>query len=365
MSESVTLILLAAMAGAMASWLLPRALAADAMAVFTLAVLAALSPETACWLVAAALLARACFWAGDRFGGKGWLLAGLVVALVASLVLAEFSDGYLWIGLSFAALRLVHVAADWWMGRMAAPDLRDLARYLFFLPVVTVGPVHRLPNFQRQIERRRFDWADLLTGLERCLVGLFMAHVLGEVLVGRLDGDLLARKGVPPGFLRDWLVSAIDWVKLYLVFAGLSHVALGTSLMMGLRLEENFNQPWRAANLLDFWSRWHMSLTQWSRDYAFRPVMALTRSPVVGLLAAMLVIGLWHEFSVYYLLWSFWQAMGVMLSRALGRVMPLGGLPVVPGRVLVFAGILGWLSLARPAITLLLGTANDTALALF
>ena len=78
---------------------------------------------------------------------------------------------------------------------------------------------------------------------------------------------------------------------MFFSFAGLTSLALGLSLMMGLKLEENFNRPWAAKNLIDFWSRWHMTLSNWCRDYVFYPVTAITRLPVVGLLLAMLAMG--------------------------------------------------------------------------
>jgi alginate O-acetyltransferase complex protein AlgI len=140
---------------------------------------------------------------------------------------------------------------------------------------------------------------------------------------------------------------------LFFNFAGMTAIALGLALMMGIRLEENFNRPWCAKDLLDFWSRWHMSLTNWCRDYVYRPVMALTRSALAGLVAAMLAIGLWHEISFYYVLWSFWQTLGVVLSRT---IMPriASPLPAPLRRVLAPLAILAWLALARPVIGLLL-----------
>jgi alginate O-acetyltransferase complex protein AlgI len=101
--------------------------------------------------------------------------------------------------------------------------------------------------------------------------------------------------------------------------------------------------------------RWHMTLTRWCRDYVFRPVAALTRSAPAGLVLAILAIGLWHEFSVYYVLWSVWQVLGVALTRVALRWLPVARLPDVVGRVLGPVSVLGWLSLARPVINLAMG----------
>jgi D-alanyl-lipoteichoic acid acyltransferase DltB (MBOAT superfamily) len=170
------------------------------------------------------------------------------------------------------------------------------------------------------------------------------------------NGQLVAGPAIAgTSFLHDWGYSAREWIWLYFVFAGYSSIALGISMMIGLRLEENFNRPWAARNLIDFWMRWHMSLTQWCRDYVFRPVAAITRSPIAGLCAAMLVIGLWHEFSAYYVLWATWQVLGILLTRLADRLFGFERMPRAVGTVLGPISVLAWLSLARPVLARLLG----------
>ena len=98
------------------------------------------------------------------------------------------------------------------------------------------------------------------------------------------------------------LASAADWVQIYFIFGGFGALALGLALMMGLVVEENFDRPWAARNLIEFWTGWHITLSLWCRDYVFQVVTAFSRSPLLGLTAAMTAIGLWHEVSVYYFL---------------------------------------------------------------
>jgi D-alanyl-lipoteichoic acid acyltransferase DltB (MBOAT superfamily) len=92
-----------------------------------------------------------------------------------------------------------------------------------------------------------------------------------------------------------------------------------------------------------------MTLSNWVLDYVFRPVMAVTRNPVAGLFTAILAIGLWHDFSLYYVLWSCWQTLGVVLAR----VIPTRFVSARAHVALAPVYILGWLSLARPIIALL------------
>ena len=364
-SQTVVFIFGLAFLCAPLTWLLPRAIAIEAIGALTILVLAIFAPETAAWFIAITILTHSAMRLGDRVNHQGVIVSLAIVLILTGFVVSETAAGYVRIGLSFFCLRLLHVLAEWWIGKLATPNFRDFVRYLFFLPVLIVGPIHRFPNFQRQVMRRRFDWPEFLTGMERCLIGLFMAYFLGEVVFGKTFEGARNWFGADRTFAAAWSLSAISWIQLFFVFAGLSSLALGISAMMGLTLEENFNKPWRAASLLDFWNRWHMSLTSWSRDYAFRPVMAVSRSPVMGLIAAMIVIGLWHALSLYYLLWSFWQALGIILSRQAGHVWPPDRVPEFLRKPLILLGILGWLSLASPVINLVLRVSDDAPLSFF
>lgn len=335
------------------SWLAPRTLAFDAVAVWTLISLFAYSPATVLWLVSIVLALSFILPRGTNHRNGTALV--LTVLLVAGLFASRTLPGWGWVGGAFFTLRALHVVAEWWMGRLLPPSLRDCLRYFFFLPVLVAGPVNRLPHFLHQLRRRRFDAAEFFSGIERVLFGLVMMYVLGGWFSQKLEKHIANIAFGWPSFWAVWLHSVAEWVQLFFVFFGSSSVALGVALMMGLTLEENFNRPWVASSLIDFWRRWHMSLTSWVQDYVFRPLAAVTRQPLVGLVASMLVVGMWHEVSVYYVLWSVWQTLGIIMSRVLSRwtffIRIPAGLLMWIGPPLVFA----WLTAARPVILLLVG----------
>lgn len=355
MIAPATLLLLLALATVPLAWAVPQRHALDAIAAYTALLLAALAPASALWLLAAAILTPLMLQLGERSRQRD-LTAGLAaLLLLAAFVAARLTPGILWVGGAFFTLRALHVVGDWWLGHLPAPRLRAHLRYQLFLPVIVAGPIHRLPHFTRQAERRRFESAAFFAGLERALFGAVSAYVIGGYLVSRIAGPLSAATSSWPAFSAEWASSVLEWIGLYFTFAGFTAVALGISLMIGLRLEENFDRPWAARSLTQFWTRWHMTLTGWCRDYVFRPVAAITRSPLAGLVLALLAIGLWHEFSLYYLLWSFWQALGVVLTRLAAARLPLARLPERVRAVLGPLTVLGWLSLARPVIHLAMG----------
>ncbi len=352
MTALSSLVIRAALLAVPLAWL-GRERGFDLVALAAALVLTWISPLSAAWIVGLGAGLPLAMRGAERWGGRAPLALAAALAVLAAFVAAQLTPGVVWIGGAFFTLRQLHVIGEWWMGRMAAPGVRAHLRYQLFLPALFVGPVNRLPAFERQCARRRWDAAEFLSGAERVLIGAFSAEFLGNVVVANLRARLGHALLDAGPFLRDWALSAADWVMLFFNFAGMTAIALGIALMMGVRLEENFNQPWRARDLLDFWSSWHMSLTNWCRDYVYRPVMALTRSTLAGLLAAMLAIGLWHEISFYYVAWSFWQSLGVVLSRTI--LPPIAApIPASLRRVLAPLAILAWLALARPVIGLLL-----------
>lgn len=348
-----TLIILAVIAAVPLVWFVPSGRGIDAAAWLGLAVIAWISPPSAAWMGLATLLAPLGMRMAERLDWRAGFAALWVTVLGAAFLSAQLSTGLIWIGGTFFTLRQIHVIVDWWMGKLAVPTLAGNLRYQLFLPALFVGPVHRIQNFERQCTRRRWDQEQFFSGLERVLLGAFSAEVIGTVLIAKCRTGLETLLVEANPFLRDWALSACDWAALFFTFAGMTAVALGLAAMMGIKLEENFNQPWRARDLLDFWQRWHISLTSWVQDYVYRPVMALSRSPLAGLFAAMLVIGLWHEISFYYVLWSLWQSGGIVLNRLASPLFDQV-LPASLRQGLAPLAILGWLSLARPVIERLL-----------
>ena len=343
-------------------WFLPEKHRQNGVALFTALVLAVLAPATAAIMLISILLVQQAMTWSER---NGWmntitvLASGLLVALfLASRELATiFGIQLVLIGIAYATLRHIHVLAEWRFGRIAVPTLGAYFRYHLLLPVLLAGPIHRLPHFERQCERRRWSTTEFFSGAERLLVGCALIVVIGEYVIGTKVGSLMGAKPYH-GFMMVWLASAIDWIHIYVVFAGLTDVALGLCLMMGLRLEENFNRPWLARNLVDFWTRWHMTLSHWCRDYVYAPAAIWFRSPLIGIFCAMLALGLWHETSLYYVMWGPYQALGVALSHLYGKAgdpLLLARLPRHLKAVLAPVSVLAWVSSAQPVITSLIG----------
>ena len=241
-----------------------------------------------------------------------YLYAGAAFALLLALR-PTIGGGSYWFGAAFYILRVTHVMIEAARGALQRPSLVEYLAYMAFPPTLSIGPVERLPWFQRELKRWRWNPAFFSAGLETILYGYAQIVLLGTYVI---DHSLWSQATlVSSDVLRDWLECLRYGASLYFKFAGYSDIAIGVALLLGIRIRENFNRPYLARNIADFWRRWNISVTSWCRDYVNLPALALTRNRSLAALASMLVLGLWHEVSWRYLLWGAFHGMGFALWR--------------------------------------------------
>ncbi|MFT5617597.1 MAG: D-alanyl-lipoteichoic acid acyltransferase DltB (MBOAT superfamily) [Arenicella sp.] len=230
------------------------------------------------------------------------------------------------LGFSFYLFRLIHLAIERYKGNLKDSSLKSWFEYLFFLPIILVGPIERYESFEREVRRRRWDSKLLSAGFEKLLYGWAKIIILGNyVFTTQFDAFF------------PFFNTHIDWWReygrclqyagnAYFQFAGYSDIAIGLALLMGIRLQENFNFPFLASSVNDFWRRWHISLSEWCRDYIYVPIASKTRMPFWGILASMLILGLWHEFSWRYILWGLMHGVAILIwklaDKKLGKYIP-------------------------------------------
>lgn len=224
------------------------------------------------------------------------------------------------LGLSYYTFRQIHYIFEKIKGKLPVHSFPDYLLYIFFLPTFIVGPINRFPQFLRDLRRRRPDQAYFSSGLERIVYGYAKIIILADFLVNLKLQFLLNQNVSETTFLYAYLQSWIRWMNLYFQFSGYSDIAIGFSLLMGFRVMENFNYPFLAVNINDFWKRWHISLTSWVRDYIYMPVVSKTRNRTIAIILAMVIIGLWHEFSLRYVLWGAYHGAGIAVWQWFGRI---------------------------------------------
>lgn len=306
-------------------WIVPANLRQNLLILLTLLFLALASPESAGILTFFALVTYYLTSGVTVSGSRAVLALVVVLGTLAYFKVRFFSAGGLAgdiienvaipLGLSYYSFRCAHFIFERYRNTVAQPRLIDFFGYLFFLPTIVVGPINRFQEYFDESSRVTWRAARLSDGLERILFGYFKVAVLGYFLVNGSLGDFIA--GIEPNneALRLYLKIIQDGLLLYLLFAGFSDIAIGFSLLLGIRVMENFNWPYIQKNISDFWRCWHISLSSWCRDYVYFPVLGATRNPYLATLATFTVIGLWHEISPRYIVWGLYHGVGILIWR--------------------------------------------------
>lgn len=238
------------------------------------------------------------------------------------------------LGLSYYTFRCLHLLFDHHRGSAPKMAPGELLAYLFFLPTIVVGPIHRAPEFVRDHRSLRWSSEKISDGIERIVGGYFKIAVLGNFLVTAKLGEFVQSLDPQHTFLIQYLRMVRIALNLYLQFSGFSDVAIGFGLLLGYRVMENFRWPYLSPNIADFWRRWHVSLTSWSRDYVYMPLLGVTRRPNVATVASFLMIGLWHELSIRFFCWGLYHAAGVITWQAWQRQKRRRKIPVAKTRAM-------------------------------
>ena len=219
------------------------------------------------------------------------------------------------LGISFFTFRLVSYVIEVHRGMMSAThDIIAFASYVAFFPCMLSGPIDRPNIFIPQLEKKReFDYSFAVDGMRQILWGLFKKMVVADGLAHFVDlylGDShMAASG------STTIVVALAYTfQIYADFSGYSDMAIGVGKLLNLKVAKNFNNPFFALNIADFWRRWHMSLTTWVTDYVFTPLcFSFRKNRQWGMIAAIiinfLIVGLWHGASWNYVLYGFYHGL--------------------------------------------------------
>lgn len=231
-------------------------------------------------------------------------------------------------GLSFFVLQAISYLIDVYRRDVKAErSFVDFAAYKAMFGQLIAGPIIRYAWIDKELARRTYDWTNFCLGARRLMIGISMKVLIADTLAPIVD---VAFALPHPTLADSWIGCAAYTLQLFFDFAGYSAMAIGLALMMGFHLPENFNNPYLARSIQDFWRRWHMSLSSWIRDYMYIPLGG-SRLGVWktyrNLLLTMAIAGMWHGGESWnFLLWG--VAHGVALSVA--RVWDRSGLPAVP-----------------------------------
>ena len=249
------------------------------------------------------------------YSGIALLVGSLVVFKTAGVL----SGVWIPLGLSYYTFKLTsYLVETYWDPAYVQRSALDLAAYSTFGAQLLSGPIQRPASFFEQLTQVRtgtLDDASFEKGVRLILYGLLLKLVIGD----RLGSFTAMVSKTPEAYTKDVLFAgAFTYLpQLYADFAGYTNIALGVGLLFGIEGPPNFDRPFVASNLQDYWRRWHMSLTTWLNDYVFTPLRMGTRNwgqvgLVVSIVLNMTLIGVWHGFTWCYLV--FGALHGVFLS---------------------------------------------------
>ncbi len=269
---------------------------------------------------------------------------------------AMFATGFvvniaLPVGISFYTFTQIAFLVDAYRGKVARYALPHYALFVTYFPHLIAGPIlhHRdmIPQFERA-ETKRADPHLILCGLIIFAIGLFKKTCLADAiqpLVGPVFG------AGSPTFDQDWIGALAYTFQLYFDFSGYSDMAIGISLMFGIFLPLNFNSPYKATSIIEFWRRWHMTLSQFLRDYLYIPLGGNRHGRImryVNLMITMLLGGLWHGAAWTFVVWGALHGTYLCLNHAWNHFGPevaprLQPLAKFAGFVLTFlAVVVAW-----------------------
>jgi len=286
--------------------------------------------------------------AHERSGRRAPLVAGVVLNLLSLgtfkyldfiLRTIESAGGIalpreniiLPIGISFFTFQLISYLVDRMRGQAPIYPFRPFALFVLLYPHLIAGPIVRhnelVPQFALN-PRREGMWQRIGIGLTIFTVGFGKKVLLADPLGAVVDPLFADARLHALNLGQAWSAVLAFSFQLFLDFSAYTEMAIGSALIFGLILPENFRRPYVATNIRDFWRRWHISLSNFLRDYLYIPLGGSRRGPWRYVLATMVTMGLcglWHGAGWTFVVWGLWHGLGLALCHAwqrLGRPMP-------------------------------------------
>jgi len=223
------------------------------------------------------------------------------------------------IGVSFVVFEKITYLVDTYRGTSApAARFQDYCLFVFFFPKLLAGPILKYHELSAQIaDPAAVRWGDFQEGFLRFARGIAKKLLVADPLGAFADRAFAADPGTL-GAGPAWLGLVCFTLQIYFDFSGYSDMAIGLARMLGFSLRENFNMPYTARSLTEFWRRWHMSLTTWIRDYLYVPLGGNRHGELrtyINLWLCFLASGLWHGASWNFVLWGIYNGFFLTLDR--------------------------------------------------
>lgn len=220
------------------------------------------------------------------------------------------------IGISFYTFQIISYEIDVYNKKVNVQNnILKYFLYVFLFPQLIAGPIVRYQDVNNEIDNRNVTFEMFANGLRRFIIGLskkvIIANNLGELCNIYLN---LGDKSV----LFTWIFAISYMLQIYFDFSGYSDIAIGLGKMLGFNFPENFNYPYMAKSITDFWRRWHMTLSSWFRDYVYIPLGGNKKGvlkQIRNILIVWSLTGLWHGASWNFIVWGLYFGILLILEK--------------------------------------------------
>ncbi len=277
-----------------------------------------------------------------RKAAQSWLLAFSVVANISLLFYFKYANFFVsqlnellnswghhslaWtpialpIGISFFTFHKLSYTIDVYRGLVEpARNYRTFLLYLALFPQLIAGPIIRYHIIEQQLRERLYSWEMFFEGVSRFSIGLAKKVLIADAMAGVADMIFAMPAATLPTSYA-WLGALSYSFQIYFDFSGYSDMAVGLGLMMGFRFPENFNSPYIAESITDFWRRWHITLSSWMREYLYIPLggnrVGIGRV-YLNLWIVFFLSGLWHGANWTFVVWGLFHGLLLVLDRLL------------------------------------------------
>jgi D-alanyl-lipoteichoic acid acyltransferase DltB (MBOAT superfamily) len=222
----------------------------------------------------------------------------------------------------------------------------DYAVFVSFFPELVAGPIVRARDFTDQLSAPfQSNRQDFGKAIALILGGLFKKVVISDMLSTGLADKVFEQPELASG-IETWFAVASYAFQIFCDFSGYTDIAIGLALLLGYHLKPNFNEPYKALSITDFWRRWHISLSSWLRDYLYVPLGGNRKGEArtyINLILVMVLGGLWHGASANFLIWGGIHGGWLALERSMGRRSLYAALPKLLRMAVTFAVVcLAW-----------------------
>lgn len=223
------------------------------------------------------------------------------------------------IGISFFTFQIISYIIDVYKDKVKAQkNILHLALYISMFPQLVAGPIVRYADVQDEIRSRKESKGDIIAGTYRFVYGLAKKVLLADYL-GLIANNIFAQQSACSiSVLSAWIGAFCYTLQIYYDFSGYSDMAIGLGRLFGFHFSENFNYPYLAKSITEFWRRWHISLSTWFRDYVYIPLGGSRCSRmrhVMNLLLVWTLTGIWHGANWNFILWGGCYAILLILEK--------------------------------------------------